>query len=347
MTAMRGQAARAAAGPASGAAGQPRVLHAVGVGVVRSLATLLAAVAVGVAALFAAKAYLDAHYFDGYEASLPLDAVERAQRIVQPANAQAPFLRLEAAFQGVRGMTVPARLALPTGAISPSPCIVFLHGIGQDRKFLDVIAGPFTDAGFAMATFDQYMRGERKLHDDDPFRNAAAFYRRGALTVLEARRLVDYLQTRPDIAPDRIYLMGASYGAITGCTAAALDERFRAVALVYGGGDLPVLFGNRASAEELGPWHDEAAAVVAWFLRAADPIRYVGRISPRPLLFQNGTDDRLIPREAAQALYAAAGEPKSITWYEGDHIGLDEETVRRVLDEALGWIRNVDAEVRR
>ena len=313
----------------------------------RSLLIVVAVAALAGAGAVAAKAYLDARYYDGYDPDLALDVEPRTDEIIHPEEAEAPFRRIEVAFQGAPGVTVPARLALPLDADEPVPCIVFLHGIGQDRKFLDRIAGPFTQAGFAMATFDQLMRGERKLEDDEsPLRVASAFYRRGALTVIEARRLIDYLRTRPDIAPDRIYLMGASYGAITGATAAAFDERFRAVALVYGGGNLPVLLGNRAAAEELGPWHDEAAGLVSWLLQTADPIHYVGRISPRPILFQNGTDDQLIPTAAAQALYDAAGEPKSITWYDGDHIGLDPDTVRAVLDEALAWIQEIDADVR-
>jgi len=167
--------------------------------------------------------------------------------------------------------------------------------------------------------------------------------RRGAKTVIETRRLIDYLQTRPDIAHDRIYLVGASYGAIMGSTAAAFDPRIRAVVLVYGGGNIKRLLNSKASRVELGRWHGLVTAVSAWLLAPADPIHHVGKISPRPILFQNGTDDSLVPKEATEALFEAAREPKSQTWYNGDHIGEDPKTVEAALNEAIAWLRNHDA----
>ena len=47
-------------------------------------------------------------------------------------------------------------------------------------------------------------------------------------------------------------------------------------------------------------------------LRAADPIQAVSAIAPRPLLLIHGQSDDLILVEDAQALYAAAREPKEL-----------------------------------
>ena len=66
------------------------------------------------------------------------------------------------------------------------------------------------------------------------------------------------------------------------------------------------------------------------------------RIAPRPVLFQNGRYDALVAPAAAEALQNAAGEPKKITWYNSDHIGMDEDVVRQVLDEALRWLLEQD-----
>lgn len=286
---------------------------------------------------------MDRHFYDGYDPTLSCELRIRHQEI------RPDYRRVDFTFTGVRGTAIPTLLALPHIARTPPPypCIVFLHGIGQKKKFLDVIASRFTDAGFAIACFDQYTRGERRLPRDSSYvEQARAFRRRAALTVIEARRLLDCLGRRGDIDQRRFYLVGASYGAITGAVAAALDRRFRAVGLCYGGGDFRKLLPSREVRRVLGRWSVPVAWIVAWWLAPADPVRYVAMISPRPVLFQNGTHDSLIPTEAAKALYTAARAPKHITWYDSDHVGLDRAHTVRVLEEVTRWLLEQDAQFR-
>jgi fermentation-respiration switch protein FrsA (DUF1100 family) len=86
--------------------------------------------------------------------------------------------------------------------------------------------------------------------------------------------------------------------------------------------------------------------LVCCFLGAADPIRYASRISPTPVYFQNGTHDVLVPAEAGKALQEAAGEPKKITWYDSDHVGIDREQTKQVLADGLNWLLEQDASFR-
>jgi dienelactone hydrolase len=80
------------------------------------------------------------------------------------------------------------------------------------------------------------MQGERKLRGKASFLTRfKAFAQRGAKTVNETRGLIDYLSTHPDIDPKRIYLVGASYGAVMGSIVMAQDKRLRAGVMVYGG----------------------------------------------------------------------------------------------------------------
>jgi dienelactone hydrolase len=200
-------------------------------------------------------------------------------------------------------------------------------------------------AGFAFVCFDQLMRGERKLKVKSGSAQAKAFCVRAAHTVGDTRRLIDYLATRSDIAADRIYLCGASYGAITGSTATAFDERIRAAVLIYGGGNLWKLF-SAESAREMGNWRLPAYLLSWYFGSVVDPVKYVGRISPRPVLLQNGKADTVVAPAAAQALQQAVREPKKIIWYEGDHLGktsdLEEDLAMRVLMDALKFLQEMD-----
>lgn len=303
-----------------------------------------------VVVLAVAKVVLDFGYFNGYDPSAPLEA---AVTDIQK-NEVKGFTRTAMYFNGWRNARVPGLLLTPDNVQGPMPCVVFLHGIGQEKGFVDeefngtTIADPFLKAGFAFATFDQYMRGERRLKDPTPLEEAQAFRLRPAYTVNDARRLIDYLLTRPEIAPDRIYLAGASYGAITGSTVTAFDKRIRAAVLCYGGGNVWTMLSARLVAEEVrkAGWPLPLVQFAGWYLLSpCDPAKYIKGISPRPLLMQNGTDDCLIATEAAKILQEAAGEPKVVKWYEGDHIGLDPATVLKVLDDIVAFLKEVDGKV--
>jgi hypothetical protein len=300
------------------------------------LALLLALLVVGGG--LALKTWSDRTFYAGYDAADPLNPALRGE------TAEIGRRTVEVAIDGARGNRVPVVLTVPTDAEPPFPCVLFLHGINQDKAFTQRLAPAFAEAGFALAGFDQYTRGERALPEGaGAFRRAMAFRHRAALTVLDARRVLDYLESRDDIAGNRLYLVGASYGAITGATAAAFDSRVRAVALAYGGGDLPILLDSRAAREALGKRHGLAGAFAWWWLAPADPVHHVHRIAPRPLLLLNGRNDPLIPARAAQAMYRHAAEPKEQVWFEGGHLEPGTARVREVVEHTIGWLRERDA----
>lgn len=288
------------------------------------------------------KLSLDAHYFDGYDPAAPLNVQIRADEV------RDTYRRIDFTFDGCAGdpsQPVPALLTLPAQGQGPFPLLVLLHGIGMDKGFLDEVAERFAGEGFAATTFDQYMQGERKLEDNSPLQQAAALWKRGAMTVNEARRLIDYVETRPEIDRNRMYLIGASYGAVTGATVGAFDPRLKAVVLVYGGGDLRILASSEEVRKTVGPLADVLGAVAGWIASPFDPVRNVYRISPRPILFLNGDKDRIVPPAAAKALYDAARQPKEIKWYPSDHLDLDPEYIPLALQDGIDWIHAQDARV--
>jgi dienelactone hydrolase len=289
--------------------------------------------------LLALKFVSDFRYFHEYDASVPFNVQ------VESVESREAYERVKFSYDSIPGEPIPTLLTLPKERQGRVPCVIFLHGIGQKKDFLDEITAPFNQAGFAMACFDQYMQGERKLDTDNYLAQMMAFRRRAASTVNDTRRLVDYLQQHPDIHPDRIYMVGASYGAITGSTATAMEPRIKATVLVYGGAGISNLLEARLIKQEVGAWLTPLKMFANFVLWPADPIRYAGKIAPRPVLLQNGKDDGLISIAAAEALQNAIQDPKKVTWYEGDHIGLDEATVLTVLDEGLQWIKEQDARV--
>lgn len=324
--------------------------------------------------LWAFKAYRDAHYFDNYDPRAPLNVtlLETSEPVSHSPLESCRITKFT--FDGFRGEKVPALISFPAQpAARKLPVVVFLHGIGQNKEFLREIAPPFNESGFVLATFDQYMQGERKLPDRKAtLARLEAFRVRPAKTINEARRLIDYLCSLPEIDPQRVYVVGASYGAVTGTTLMAMDPRVRAGVMVYGGGDFNKLLDSYANhlgvavmlglidgkglnpekppLPKLTPAQERKVGVVLgcvkplvrYVLGVADPVHYAARISPRQVYFQNGRDDVLVPAAAGLALQAAAREPKKISWYETDHVGINLDDTIRVLEDTLKWLVEQD-----
>ncbi len=308
-------------------------------------------VVVVVVGLLAAKMYADRHFYDGYDAKAPLNAtasdvvsVNRTRKVFGQEIAT-HFRRQRVELDARPGERMAAILTLPTSVQVPMPVIVLLHGSHQEKEFVEEICTPFNEAGFAMVCFDQYMRGERSVKGN-PIAVALAFRERCWKTVHDTRRLVDYLQTRPDIAGDRIYLVGASYGAITGVAVLAQEKRFKAADLVVGGGNVRLLGKAPEVRSELPNWLlPFAGPLMAFVMGSAEPLLHAPKISGIPVLMQNGSNDGVVIPESGKALFAALPEPKEIRWYPINHPDREPNgrEVFRMLDEGLKWLVAQDA----
>ena len=72
-----------------------------------------------------------------------------------------------------------------------------------------------------------------------------------------------------------------------------------------------------------------------------NPEWVVDRIAPRPILLITTDDDRLVPAQESEALYARAGEPKKLVVLKGfGHYEVyGGEAFRQVMNEAVAWYR--------
>lgn len=109
-----------------------------------------------------------------------------------------------------------------------------------------------------------------------------------------------------------------------------------------------ILLPDRQSAE-LGAAarRDNPAAVTLLPLEFVDdtlgfnPEWIVDRIAPRPVLFITTDDDRLVPPQESEAMFARAGEPKKLVILKGfGHYEIyGGEAFRQVMDETVAWYR--------
>lgn len=144
-----------------------------------------------------------------------------------------------------------------------------------------------------------------------------------------------YLAQRSDVDSTRMALAATSFAVPFATIGAAIDERFRNVALIYGAGDLTSVVEANL---DIRPRFLRRPA--AWLATRpfADffPERFVGRIAPRPVVMVNGIDDPQMPVRAVQRLYDAAQSPKSIVWLRTGHLmPTDSTLIRALVDTAL------------
>lgn len=144
--------------------------------------------------------------------------------------------------------------------------------------------------------------------------NETAAYRDRVISwVKEARRTVDYLETRPEIDIDRLAYFGYSWGGRLSVIALAADKRFKTAVLYVAGFRFP-----RSMPE-------------------VDPFNFVPRVRI-PVIMLNGRYDHYFPVETAQKpMFKLLGTPdKDKNWivYDGGHFVPRDQLVK----ETLAWL---------
>ena len=150
---------------------------------------------------------------------------------------------------------------------------------------------------------------------------------------------LDHLLSRSDVDPTRVELVGVSFGSFFAAVAAALDQRVTRLWLIHGAAQPYTLFehGLQRSVPHRAP--RAVVAAVANVLAAGPrlaPELWVPQVAPRPVIMINALDDERLPREAVEALYASAREPKEQIWLTGQHIQPNrQEIVQQLVDVVL------------
>lgn len=147
-----------------------------------------------------------------------------------------PYATREVTFASAAAdkVTLAGTFSLPEGT-GPFPAVALLTGSGpQDRdeallghKPFLVLADHLTRAGFAVLRFDDRGVGGSQGKLDRATQADLAGDARGAL---------DFLASQPEVAADRLGLLGHSEGAMVAVRAAALDKRARFVVMLAGPG---------------------------------------------------------------------------------------------------------------
>ncbi|MFL6248433.1 MAG: protein kinase domain-containing protein [Thermoanaerobaculia bacterium] len=227
-------------------------------------------------------------------------------------------------YAGAGGETVRGFLFLPKNRRPPYQVVHYLPagdvttGLRTLETSMDALLTPFIRGG--RAAFAILLPGYigRDVHGstDLPV-DSEEFAEQTVAAIIDERRGIDYLLTRPDIDGSRIAFFGQSAGAHVGLILAAVERRYRSVLLVGVG------------------------------LRKTDAsvLPYISRLnfSPyvdTPLLMVHGRwDEAHALRTEAEPIYNLFPEPKRLIVYDGGHVPPPEVSIPTFTawwDETLG-----------
>lgn len=258
-----------------------------------------------------------------------------------PAGEDSTSLVHELTVRSSTGLEVRALLRLPRASKPPYPAAVVVGGIKRGRK---VVTAPGLDAIARRAIVvspDYPLHPRRSSWEGLNFLSTVWHLRPATLDMLaDVLLLLDYLESRPDVERQRIFLVGGSMGALFVTVAGGVDPRPAAVIALYGGARLGPLIAHTLEhpAQETSYSHWRALLAghaLAWLVTPLDPARYAAGISPRPFLMLNGSADSLVPESSVLALYEAARPPKELIWVKSEHVQPSEA---QLLQELSGIV---------
>jgi dipeptidyl aminopeptidase/acylaminoacyl peptidase len=154
-----------------------------------------------------------------------------------------------------------------------------------------------------------------------------------------------YLAERGLVDGDRLMITGGSAGGYTTLCALAFTDTFAAGASHFGVSDLEELakethkFESRYLDRLIGPYPERAD-----LYRERSPIHHTRKLSC-PVIFFQGLEDEVVPREQAETMFAALREkglPVAYVPFEGEQHGFRRaENIRRALDGELYFYSRV------
>lgn len=211
----------------------------------------------------------------------------------------------------------PLVIVLPVWGVSEYPSVKMAHAILRR-----------SNGGMNVLRID----GERRIIDWKAIERSANLEefvarvsnaaRRLKHAVIDTRRLVDWAQSREEIARHRIGLVGFSISAVSGTLVAQSDPRIRSSALVMGGAEIGRIVSrcpgneketreavmNRLNIDVLG-----YEQIINALFDGLDPADYPNQVDPRSILIVDADKDKCIPEQSREFWWEALGRPERIT----------------------------------
>jgi dienelactone hydrolase len=214
-------------------------------------------------------------------------------------------------FQSQPGLYVTANLYLPKGLTRPVPAILYLCGhaavvtnkVSYGNKTAYQHHGIwFARNGYVCLVIDSLQLGEIQGLHHGTYREGmwwwnARGYTPAGVEAWNCIRALDYLETRPEVDPERFGVTGRSGGGAYSWWLAAIDERIKAAAPVAGITDL-----ENHVVDGCVEGHCDCMFFVNTY--RWDYAQVAALVAPRPLLIANSDKDNIFPLDGVVRVHA-------------------------------------------
>ena len=220
-------------------------------------------------------------------------------------------------WQAVRIATLRGRSLfgwfIPAGEGAPALAIV--HGWGGNAELMLPLAAPLHRAGYALLFFDARCHGRS---DEDSFASLPRFAE-------DLGAAVDWLRGRPEVAAERVGVIGHSVGAGAALLLASRRHDLAAVISLAAFAHPAAMMrrwlaAKRIPEKPIGRYIlDYVQKTIGHRFDDIAPVTTIARIR-RPVLLVHGADDEVVPIDEAMQIYAMRGDtPVELMTLTGDH----------------------------
>ena len=240
-------------------------------------------------------------YADSSMYYVTFDADKRIDSVAHylPAGAASQQVKVP----GIDGLMLPATLYSPRGCSAQrKPAIVLLHGWlgeGATDPQMGGSANLFAEQGYVVLV--PLMRGWGGGQNDCGLSQSA-----------DTVRMIEWLASQPGVDPDRIGIVGFSFGGQVALLTGALSQQVKAIVSYYGPTDLVKLKEYQG-----GPW----AASCEPDLKKRSPVSVAGQIKAPVLLIQGDADTTVPPEQAEEMENALSTSGDSVQLYLESGVG--------------------------
>ena len=224
---------------------------------------------------------------------------------------------------------VPLRVFIPNQRTAPVPAVLVLHYWGAtDLRVERTLAQELNRRGVAAAilTLPYHLartpagsRSGQMAIQPDPERLKATMTQ----AVLDTRRALDYLDTRPEIASGSRGIVGTSLGALVASTTYGVDARLSKAAFLLGGVDIAGILwsssrvvGQREALRRRGFTEDRIRQALA----PVEPANFLPRRTTGTAFVVGGLFDTVVPRRNTERLISLLPNPR-VLWLDTGHYG--------------------------
>lgn len=250
-------------------------------------------------------------------------------------------MNIEKVFWISDGLKIQGEVYYPAGRSRRYPALVICHGIpakvkGPDDRGYPFLAEHFSEEGFFVLIFNFRGAGESE----------------GNFDLLGWARDLDgglnYLALRPEVDPERVFLMGFSGGAAVSIYVAAQRKDISGLVACASPAEFQDLFTGKgledflAHARDVGIIKDSnfPASIEEWknSFRVVRPLDWIGRIPPRPLLIIHGMEDDVVDANHARNLHAQVRGKAEFFLIEraGHRLLVDQWAMKKALEWLTG-----------